>query len=218
MEPHEKHALLNIELAQGELEAQAKIPIIELAQGELEAQAEISVEMTDADKTAFDNAWRMYKEMKHDKVVSENVAMEPHHQAFATLGAAEQQAVHVNAKKCYPTTRVQVPHLHETYTTKIMPKKTPSKGSSLAQKGGKGDNDKGGDGKEKDGKEKRKGRKPYDKKLWKNKTCFNCKKKRHPAFACPKKKNNDDDESIKYTNKSVEELSKAIKELWSEIA
>jgi hypothetical protein len=33
----------------------------------------------------------------------------------------------------------------------------------------------------------------FDKEYWKDKTCYKCEKKGHPANKCPKKSNNDDD-------------------------
>jgi hypothetical protein len=33
----------------------------------------------------------------------------------------------------------------------------------------------------------------FNKEYWKDKTCYKCEKKGHPANKCPKKSNNDDD-------------------------
>ena len=77
----------------------------------------------------------------------------------------------------YPATRQEVLHLLDKYTKVAMPKPTASEGTSFAQKGGNGE-------KKKD-KDKKKA--PFDKALWKNKTCYICGEEGHPASHCPDK-------------------------------
>ena len=103
------------------------------------------------------------------KVLLEYVAQELHQQAFATLTAVEQQAIHMDAEEhyiayaflrqsgaqhrnlkkdlqndyttgdnCYPKNWQQTLHLLDKYSKTIVPKMTQSKGTSFAQKGGKG--------------------------------------------------------------------------------
>jgi transcriptional regulator NrdR family protein len=53
-----------------------------------------------------------------------------------------------------------------------------------------------------------------DKEYWKDKTCYKCEKKGHPANKCPKKSNNDDDEkSVASAASSVKNLKKDFKSM-----
>jgi hypothetical protein len=92
--------------------------------------------------------------------------MELHQQAYATLGAAEQQAEREDAKERH---------------------------TSYASQKGKG--------------------KPFDKERWKDKECHNCKKKGHPAWACPKADDDEDDTSSSSTARSIKKLAKDFKSM-----
>jgi hypothetical protein len=87
----------------------------------------------------------------------------------------------------------------DKYSKTAMPKTTPSEGTSFVQKGGRGDGNRTG---RRNGAGKGKG-KPFDKERWKDKECFNCKKKGHPALACPEADDDDDDKSRSSQAKSV---------------
>jgi hypothetical protein len=109
----------------------------------------------------------------------------------------------------YLKTHQQTLHLPDKYSnTVVVPKTTPSKRSSFTQMGGVGG--RGG-----------KGRGPlnFDKKYWKEKTCFNCGKKGHPSSSCTKTavtKDNDSASiahSIKKIAKDTKNLKKAITQL-----
>ena len=58
---------------------------------------------------------------------------------------------------------------------------------------------------------------PYDKKYWKDKECYNCEKKGHPANHCKKPKkarkrdSDDDDRSVESTDDSGRKLEKYVK-------
>jgi hypothetical protein len=155
---------------------------------------------------------------RQHKVLLEYVAMELHNQAFAALGAAEQQAVredteehfisyaflrqsgaqHVNLKvdlqndftigeNRYPKNRQQTLHLLDKYSKSVVtPKPTQSEGTSFVQKGGRGNRVR------KDSKLKSQ---PFDKEHWKDKECYKCNKKGHPASHCPTADANEDDKS-----------------------
>jgi hypothetical protein len=89
----------------------------------------------------------------------------------------------------------------EKYLDKF-PKNTPSatasEGLAFTQKGGKpkggGNKDKKGDGKPK----------PYNKKFFADKECFNCGKLGHPADSCPNKAGDDDKPASKGKSKKKE--------------
>jgi hypothetical protein len=54
----------------------------------------------------------------------------------------------------------------------------------------------------------------FFKEYWKDKTCYKCEKKGHPANKCPKKSNNDDDEkSVVSAASSVKKLKKYFKSM-----
>jgi hypothetical protein len=173
---------------------------------------------------------------RQHKVLLEYVAMELHNQAFATLGAVEQQAVREDAEERYvsyaflrqsgtqhgnlkvdlqndfttgdnryPKNRQQTLHLLDKYSKTVVPKTTPSEGTSFVQKGGKGN--KGGAGRGNGG--GKGSEKPFDKEYWKDKECFKCKKKGHPSSHCDK----DDDDTSRASQASVKKLSKDIKSI-----
>jgi hypothetical protein len=78
----------------------------------------------------------------------------------------------------YPKNRQQNVHLLDKYS------KTGC--TSFAQKRGRGGGRGGRSG-------NRNSHDNFDKEYWKDKTCYTCEKKGHPANKCPKKSNNDDD-------------------------
>jgi hypothetical protein len=85
----------------------------------------------------------------------------------------------------YPKTHQQTLHLLDKYSkTVVVPKMTPSEGSSFAQKGGRG----GRGGKDQ-------GSITFDKEYWKDKTCFTCSVKGHPSSSCMKTAVGKDDDS-----------------------
>ena len=105
----------------------------------------------------------------------------------------------------YPKTRQEGLHLLDKYSKSAVTTPPTSEGSSFAQKG--------------DGKAK-----GYDEKFWKNKKCYNCNKKGHPASHCEdakekgkgkdKKSDGDDDEkSVASSAKSVAKLNKDLKKM-----
>jgi hypothetical protein len=170
---------------------------------------------------------------RQHKVLLEYVAMELHTQAFATLGVAEQQAVREDAEERYvsyaflrqsgkqhgnlrvdlqndfttgdnryPKNRQQTLHLLDKYSKTAAPRATQSEGTSFAQGGG-GRGRGGGDRIE-----------SFDKKYWKDKECYRCNKKGHPASHCPEKgKSNDDDKSVASAASSVSKLRKDFKNI-----
>jgi hypothetical protein len=162
--------------------------------------------------------------------------MELHTQTFASLGAAEQQTVREDAEERYisyaflrqsglqhgnlkvdlqndfttgdnryPKNRQQTLHLLDKYTKTVVTKTTPSEGTSFAQKGDRGSGNKGNSGKGRgDGKKK-----PFDKEYWKDKECYLCGVKGHPASHCPE----DVDDDNKSQAKSVKKLTKDVKSM-----
>ena len=112
----------------------------------------------------------------------------------------------------YPKNRQQTLHLLDKYSkTAVVPKQTLTEGASFAQGSGNG----GGRGGGGDGTKK-----PFDKEWWKNKECYNCGNKGHPANACPENEKEkekgkgkgkaDDDKSVA-TTASVKKLEKELK-------
>lgn len=108
-----------------------------------------------------------------------------------------------NTDTRYPRTRQRVLHLLDKYSKMAVTKPPSSEGASFAQKGGKG-----------------KKKQDYDVEYWKDKTCFNCGEKGHPASHCPKddtrdkKKPKDDDDksvaSVKQLKKEFKNVNKAL--------
>ena len=165
---------------------------------------------------------------RQHKVLLEYVAMESHAKAFATLTVAEQEAVrkdteerylayaflkqsgtqHIKLKSGlrddfttgnnnYPKNRQQTLHLLDKYSKTVVPKAPPSEGTAFAHKGGTGDDPKD--------------REPFNKKYWKEKECYNCHKKGHPATHCPASE--EDDDKSRASSASVKKLQKDIKDL-----
>jgi len=167
---------------------------------------------------------------RQHKVLLEYVAQESHTQAYTALTAAEQAAVQVDAEERYrsyvflrqsgaqhsnlkmvlqndfttgdnhyPKNRQQVLHLLDKFSKTIVPRAaTQSEGTSFAQQSNNNSN-----------------KKPYDKAYWKDKECYKCHEKGHPATHCPKKDKNkdDDDKSVATTKSTVSKLEKEIKEM-----
>ena len=76
----------------------------------------------------------------------------------------------------HPKTCQTVLHLLDKYSKSTVIAPTAQEGSSFTQRGGPGAG--GGDGRHGDA---------YDKKYWKNLTCYKCDKKGHPSSHCPDK-------------------------------
>jgi hypothetical protein len=178
---------------------------------------------------------------RQHRVLLEYVAQELHQQTFATLGAAEQQAMREDAEEHYisyaflrqsgpqhgnlkvnlqndfttgdnhyPKNRQQTLHLLDKYSKTATPRTTTSEGTSFVQKGGGGKGKGTGKG---NGADKGK-RKPFNKELWKDKECFKCKEKGHPASHCPNADNDDNDKSGSSQAKSSKgsrRISKALR-------
>ena len=100
----------------------------------------------------------------------------------------------------YPRNRQQTLHLLDKYSKPITSKVMASEGTTFAQ----GGSNKGSRGQNKDG---------YDKKYWKDKECFKCHKKGHPASHCPNKDNEDDTKSKSSSTDSVKKLNKDMKHI-----
>ena len=79
---------------------------------------------------------------------------------------------------------------------------TPSEGASFAQKGKR---------EKKGGRQRKSG--DFDEKYWKDKECYNCNEKGHPASHCPKKEEDDDDKSRASSASSVKKLEKDMKNM-----
>ena len=170
------------------------------------------------------------------KVLLEYVAQDLHSQDFTSLGAAEQSAVRVDAEERYisyaflrqsgnqhgnlkvdlqndfttgdnhyPKNRQQTLHLLDKYSKTVVTKPITQNESSFAQGGGKGGR---GGGKGKDS---------YDTKYWKDKECYKCGKKGHPASFCKSAEktsnDNDDAKSIASTANSVRKLKQDFKSM-----
>jgi hypothetical protein len=80
-----------------------------------------------------------------------------------------------------------------------VPKTTTSEGSSFAQKGGRGD--------------KASTRSTFDKEYWKNKECFRCGEKGHPASSCTKDDDEDNNKSLASQAKSMKQIFKKVKSM-----
>jgi hypothetical protein len=98
-------------------------------------------------------------------------------------------------------------HLLDKYRNTAVSKVTQSEGTSFAQMSGRGGGRGGrsGNGKSHDN---------FDKEYWKDKTCYKCEKKGHPANKCYKKSNNDNDKkSVVSAASSVNNLKKDLKSM-----
>jgi hypothetical protein len=106
----------------------------------------------------------------------------------------------------YPKNRQATLHLLDKYSKSIVVRDTnSSEGTSFAQRGGKGGNQKGNQ-KDHDDHD---GHDGYDKNYWKHKECYHCGKKGHPSNKCPSKsQKTDDDKSVSTkTSKSSKSTS-----------
>jgi hypothetical protein len=108
-----------------------------------------------------------------------------------------------------PKNRQQTLHLPEKYTKTVVPKTTQSKGTSFAQKGGRGSGNKGSGSNRNSGRGRGDGKKPFDKEYWKDKECYNCGEEGYPSSHCPK----DDVDDNKSQAKSVKKLTKDVKSM-----
>jgi hypothetical protein len=113
-------------------------------------------------------------------------------------------------KSRYPKNLQQNLYLSYKYSKTAVAKVTQSEGTSFAQTRGRGG---GRGGRSGNGKIHNN----FDKEYWKDKTCYKCEKKGHPANKCPQKSNNDDDEkslasaasSVKKPKKDFKSMKKA---------
>ena len=177
---------------------------------------------------------------RQHKVLLEYVAMELHNQAFATLGAAEQQAVREDAEEHYISyaflRQSGTQHgnlkvdLQNDFTTgnnrypknrqqtlHLLDKYSKTVVPKTTQSEGTLFAQKGGRGNGKaagrgNGAGKSNG-KPFDKEYWKDKECFKCNKKGHPSSHCPNADVDEDDKSRSSQAKSVKKLAKDLKSM-----
>jgi hypothetical protein len=167
---------------------------------------------------------------RQHKVLLEYVAQETHTSAFADRGVVEQRVARNDAEERYvsyaflrqsgnqhgnlkvdlqndfttgdnryPKNRQQTLHLLDKYRKTAFSKVTQSEGTSFAKRsgGGGGCGGRSGNGKSHSN---------IDHEYWKDKTCYKCEKKGHPANKCPKKSNNDDDK--KYVASATSSVNK----------
>jgi hypothetical protein len=99
-------------------------------------------------------------------------------------------------------------HLLDNYSKTVVAKVTHSEGTSFAQNGGRGGGNRSSSG-------NRKGHdsSTYGKKYWKDKECYKCHNKGHPATHCHKKPSDDDDRSTESAASSVKKLKKDLKSI-----
>jgi hypothetical protein len=173
------------------------------------------------------------------KVLLEYVAQESYTWAFTDLGPMEQQLVwdnsevwyvlyaflrqsgtqHSNLKSDlqndfttgdngYPKNCQRTLDLLDKYSKTVVAKVTHSEGTSFAQKGGRG-----GGNQSSSGNGKCHDSSTYDKKYWKDKECYKCHKKGHPATHCPKKPSEGDHSSMASAASSVKKLKKDLKSI-----
>ncbi len=176
---------------------------------------------------------------RQHKVLLEYVAKEVHKKIFASLTDAEKETVRADAEERYlsyaflrqsgaqhgnlkvdlkndfttgdnryPKTRQQTLHLLDKYSKTVVPKTTTSEGSSFAQKSGRGGGGGRGNGSNKASADSSG---TFDKEYWKNKECYLCGEKGHPASS--HKKDDEDDKSLASQAKSVKQLSKQVKSM-----
>jgi len=168
---------------------------------------------------------------RNHKALLEYVAKDVHKKKFADLGAAIQEAVRVDAEERYrayvflrqsgaqhanlrtvlqndfttgddhyPKNRQSALHLLDKFSkTTVSKATTQSEGTAFAQGGGRGRG--AGRGQQK----------TFDKEYWKDKECYKCHKKGHPATHCTKK--DDDEASVASTKSTVSKLQKDIKSI-----
>jgi hypothetical protein len=111
----------------------------------------------------------------------------------------------------YPKNCHQTLHLLDKYSRTVVARVTQSEGTSFVQRSGRGGGRGGGRGSNGNGKSHDSS--AYDKKYWKDRECYKCHKKGHPATHCPKKPNEDDDRSLAITYSSAKKLKKDLKSM-----
>jgi hypothetical protein len=100
-------------------------------------------------------------------------------------------------------------YLLDKYSKTVVAKVTHSEGTSFAQKSSRG-----GRNRSSNVNEKGHDSSTYDKKYWKDKECYKCHKKGHPATHRPKNPSDDDDRSTASADaRSVKKLKKDIKSI-----
>jgi hypothetical protein len=102
----------------------------------------------------------------------------------------------------YPKNRQHTLHLLDKYRKTVVAKVTHSEGTSFAQNGRRGGGNRSSSGNVSHDSS------TYDKNYWKEKECYKCHKKGHPATHCPKKPSDDDDRSTVSAAISVKKLKK----------
>jgi hypothetical protein len=173
------------------------------------------------------------------KVLLKYVAQELYTRALTDLGAAEQQLVRDDAQERYisyallrrsgtqhsdlkvdfqndfttgdnryPKNRQQTLHILDKYSKTMITKVKRSEGTSFAKKSGRG-----GCNLISNGNGKGHGSSTYDKRYWKEKECYKCHKKGHPATHCPKKPSDVDDRSMASAASSVTKLKNDLKSI-----
>ena len=171
------------------------------------------------------------------KVLLEHVAQETHTTTFDNITDDQKAAVRIDAEERYlsyiflrqsgnqhknlktdlqndfttgddryPKTRQATLHLLDKYSKSVVATATQSEGVAFVQRSGKA----GKGGNQGAGIDPKK---PYDKEYWKDKDCFNCGEKGHPASHCTKKDNEDDAKTTvsAASAKQVKKLTKEIK-------
>jgi hypothetical protein len=108
----------------------------------------------------------------------------------------------------YPKNHQQTLHLLDNYSKTVVAKVTHSEGTSFSQNGGRGDGNRSSIGNVKSHDSS-----TYDKKYWKDKECYKCHKKGHPATHCPEKLSDNDDRSTGSAASSVNKLNKDLKSI-----
>jgi hypothetical protein len=168
----------------------------------------------------------------------EYVSQETHTSAFTDIGTTEQRVVRDDAEERYVSyallrqignqhghlkvdlqnysttgdnrytkNRQQNFHLLDKYRKTSVAKVSQSEGTSFAQRSRRGGGRDGRSGNVKN-------HEHFDKEYWKDKTCYKCEKKGHPANNFPKKSNNDDDKKyVASATSSVKKLKKDFKSM-----
>jgi hypothetical protein len=157
---------------------------------------------------------------RQHKVILEYVAQKTHTSAFTDLGVVEQRLAREDAEERYvsyaflrqsgnqhgnlkvdfqndfttgdnryPKNLQQNVHLLDKYSTNHVAKMTQPEGTSFSQRSGRGGGRGGISGNEKS-------QNNFDNEYWKDKTCYKCENKGHPANKFPKNSNNDDEKNI----------------------
>ena len=178
---------------------------------------------------------------RQHKVLLEYVAQEMHAQTFATLSAAEQEAVRTDAEERYisyaflrqsgnqhKNLKVDLQNDFTTgdnrypktrqQTLHLLDKYSKTVVPTTTQSEGASFAQKGGKGGKSGGRSKETGtgsnnstQKPYDKEYWKDKECFKCHKKGHPSSHCTT--NDEDAQSRASQASSVKKLAKELKSI-----